>query len=102
MPGVNKKEQLGARLTPGVRQRVVDAAAAAGVSLNEWVEVTLVAALDGTPAAPVMLEGQTTIADALEQPTVSPKRFEPTCSMRTYHWKCSPGSPCRRCGGETE
>jgi hypothetical protein len=118
----NRKEQLGARLTPGLRQRCVDAAVAAGQTLNVWVEEAILAALDigdgSIVPPPPPIPGQTALTDFEGEPTdagvtsaqvegtrgsqpAPSKTFSPDCSMREYHWRCSPGNPCKRCGGET-
>jgi hypothetical protein len=112
----NRKEQLGARLSPGVRQLAVDAAHRAGQSLNVWLEKIILAAVNvvpNTPIVPPPIAGQTTITDFLGEDGAEPtsgaagepapaptKTFAPDCSMREYHWRCSPGNPCKRCGGE--
>jgi hypothetical protein len=119
----NRKEQLGARLRPGVRDLAVDAARRAGQSLNEWVENIILAAVNVDPAVPIVpapLEGRMALTDFVgEAPSAvgtatdgaggnatggvpaPTKTFAADCSMREYHWRCRPGNPCKRCGGET-
>lgn len=113
----NRKEQLGVRVSPGVKQKAVDAAKRVGVSLNEWVERLILSAV-GDPTLPVVPPPQTSLdaepgalveeRDGVRsyQPAplpdhgFHPKPFDANCSMREYHWKHGPGIPCRRCGGE--
>lgn len=119
----NRKEQLGARTRYGVRERAVAAALAAGVSFNEWIEKVILDALDIGPESiiPPVIEGQVSIEELAgeavpalagatgvarggtttgEEPPAPARPFAPDCSMRQYHWRCRPGNPCRRCGGE--
>jgi hypothetical protein len=52
------KVQLGARVSPSVREAAVARAKSEGVSLNVWVERTLGAALDQSPAPPGRTDAQ--------------------------------------------
>lgn len=119
----NQKEQLGARTRFGVRDKAVAAAEAAGISLNEWVERVILAAVgdisgpivphpdqiplipdpDMQPGVVELRNGETTVGRIIltdDQPG-STKKFASDCSLKEYHWKHGLGNPCRRCGGET-
>lgn len=113
----NRKVQLGARVNANARAVAAASAAAAKQSMNEWIEEAIYARA-GTTEAPVAdpLPGQVMIATdpEIEPGTVELRadgetiatitnvgqRFEPACRNRAYHWKQSPGNPCRFCGGE--
>lgn len=102
----NKKVQLGARVTPLCREQAVANALSKGLSLNLYLE----GLIWDDEKAPTLLDapkidGQMDLVDEVEKVENGHteemwKRFAPNCSMGVYHWRCGPGNPCSRCGGE--
>jgi hypothetical protein len=62
----DRKVQLGARVPAEVRALAFQAAAAAGQSMNQWLEQIIVAAVERHPAPAEVLPGQLDIAAAAE------------------------------------
>jgi hypothetical protein len=113
--GRDRKAQLGARVPDVVRQMAVEQAAARGVSLNQHIEwlIRQAASEITMPTPPGLGDGLRMLEDAAEEAGATeeevaeiltgiglPKKLDVNCSLRDYHWRCSPGNPCRRCGGE--
>lgn len=112
-PSPSTKAQLGARVPHEVLALADKCAARANVSRNVWVEraIRRAAASEGLLSSDLIFDGEpasavATATDAAESggagtsPAPS-KPFSPDCSMREYHWRCTPQNPCRRCGGTT-
>jgi len=92
----------------------VDKANAVGCSLNVYIErliradnldeAALAQKLTLEPVQPQLGDEPETIeqpVEALDQIGADEyKRFDASCSNGTYHWRHSPGNPCKRCGGE--
>lgn len=149
----DRKVQVGARVPADVKALAFQAASAAGVSFNQWLEDVIVAAA-GRETVPTQIDGQLDIATAAEQEQVDRvagaadevfglpivvsddvapgtlevrqdgetvatmdvpgedtlvahaqrvpdlKAFAKNCRNETLHWRCSPGNPCKFCGGE--
>lgn len=126
MSGRDQKVQLGARVPKEIRQVAVDAAKAAGVSLNVWLEQAIAKAANRgtvpTPQLPIEQEQRAeavavATVDAVTSPPPAPvvppvakkptlpaqpklTRFASNCVNGAYHWKHGPGNPCRVCRGE--
>lgn len=122
--GRDLKHQVGARVPGDLLEKAKQAAAALGVSFNQWVEQAFNLKLGdaptpgGTPTLTLTdapIPGQTSL-DGLVTPRMmslaelkeSPDAQQPdpvvefarNCTNGTFHWKHGPGNPCRYCKGE--
>ena len=115
-----EKVQFNTRVPAEVKDMADNRRRVLGLSANEYVEKLVRADHEKNPPAPAQIDGQVTLEDVLKPESAGEaetssaasggaltppapaemKPFEASCSNVTYHWRCGPGNPCRRCGGE--